>query len=123
MSDSAAGDGAILPEELREDLLDILGDVLEWELPPGRWDAVARILGTLIHQLAEGDLAALRTAIGELELESPIRTKRIGDSKQPAEAKAPPPAEVRDQQVFLVEQIGTQNPKGGGERDDPAARR
>ncbi|MGX1543065.1 CATRA system-associated protein [Streptomyces adustus] len=99
--------------ETRDDAVDVLTDLLEWQLVEERWEGVDAILRSLTEALAAGDGAALRNATAELELAGPIRITRIG-----AEPLIPAPDRTRDRANRLVHALGSQPPKP---RDDGPA--
>jgi hypothetical protein len=98
---------AQLDEEARADALDVLADLLRWQLVPKRWERVERIVDSAAQAVVAGDADALRDAIGELELAGPVRVTRIG-----ATPLVPPPERVRDRANHLVHSLG-----GASQRD------
>ncbi|MFB7336955.1 CATRA system-associated protein [Streptomyces adustus] len=101
--------------ETRDDAVDVLTDLLEWQLVEERWERVDAIVRSLTEALAAGDRAALRNATAELELAGPIRITRIG-----AEPLIPAPDRTRDRANRLVHALGSQppEPRADGPADD-----
>jgi hypothetical protein len=60
------------------DALDVLQDLVLWELAPPRWAQVERILDRIATALAARDAEDLRDAIADLELSGPVRALLIG---------------------------------------------
>jgi hypothetical protein len=111
-------------DETKADALDVLNDLLEWQLAAQRWERVERIVDALAEALAAGDADALREATAELEVAGPVRITRIGATPQ-----IPAPERVRDVANHLVHVLGgappppvapptdsTGGPGGGGGR-------
>jgi hypothetical protein len=69
-----------LDDELREDALDVLRDALQWRLTGPRWARVETAVEAVTSALRSGDVAALRTAVYELELAGPVRATGLGDT-------------------------------------------
>lgn len=88
--------GGIDPEA-RADALDVLRDVLAWQLVEDRWQRVAGVLETMRTAVAAGDSAMVESATAELELASPVRVQRIG-----AISVRPAPEIVRERVNHLV---------------------
>jgi hypothetical protein len=87
--------------EARADALDVLNDLLEWQLAPQRWERVEQIVDSIVEALAAGDVDALREATAELELAGPVRITRIGSTPL-----LPAPEQVRDRANHLVHSLG-----------------
>jgi hypothetical protein len=113
-----------LDPEASAELLDVLSDLVVWELAPAKWTRVGLILDHIVSALASTDLPALREATVELELASPVRMHRIG-----ATDVIPVPESVRDRANHLVHAIRTGQASsdsapdgaagfGGGENDE-----
>lgn len=98
--------------DVRSEALDVVLDALEWRLADTRWQAVEQILTAMNASLAAGDVPALAAATAELELASPLRMTRIGDT--PVVPAAQP---VRVLLTKLVYSLGGA-PSGSG---DPAS--
>jgi hypothetical protein len=73
--------------------LEVLADVLEWQLPVPRWERVAELVQSIDEAVRGGDLVALESATIDLELLSPVRVTRIGSTQDRVEA--PPEVRVR----------------------------
>jgi hypothetical protein len=83
--------------ETIEDALDVLRDLVLWDMSPERWDHVAGILQRLTVALSRHDVDELRASVAELELSGPVKASRIGSATT---ASAPEP--VVERQVMLV---------------------
>lgn len=105
--------GVPIDDEARNDAVDVLQDLIEWELAPQRWERVASIVGSLADALAQGDGDALREATAELELTGPVRITRIG-----AKSLVPVPEQTRDRANHLVHALGRQPKQQQKERAD-----
>jgi hypothetical protein len=81
--------------------LEILHDLRDWRLTPSRWDLVGQIIASMTAAAAEGDVAALQRATTDLELVSPVRIIKIGETPQ-----GPPPDPVREQANRLIHSLG-----------------
>ena len=86
--------------ETREDALDVLGDLLHWQLPPARWQQVASVLTELEIAWRARDAAAVREAVADLELSGPVRATRIGSAPTGASP------DVKDRIDALVHSLG-----------------
>ncbi|MFI5958420.1 CATRA system-associated protein [Cryptosporangium sp. NPDC051539] len=86
-----------LDDETIADALDVLGDVVEWQLAPQRWENVQAILDRLDEALRSADGPGLRRAVAELDLNGPVRANRIGTAEI---VRAP--EQVLDRQNTLV---------------------
>ncbi len=53
--------------------MDVLGDALCWQLPPGRWDAVGAVVDTMAEALTRGADTPFRQSVTDLELLGPVR--------------------------------------------------
>ncbi|MEU4222384.1 CATRA system-associated protein [Actinoplanes sp. NPDC026623] len=67
-----------MDDETLGDALDVLRDVVLWELTPQRWDQVGRLIGQISAAYAGSDPDGVREAIADLELNGPVRALRIG---------------------------------------------
>ncbi|UXY27239.1 CATRA system-associated protein [Streptomyces sp. HUAS TT20] len=114
-----------IDDETRTDVLEVLGDLLEWRLSPQRWDRVQALVDELAEALAAGDGDGVRDVTSELELSGPVRITRIG-----ADPVIPAPPHTRDQANHLVHSLGGPPPqgaepgvgtvtRGGGDDDGP----
>lgn len=90
-----------LDAETRADILDVLGDIAEWHLPPPRWAHVVDSVEALAVALANGDTLAVRESIGEVELMGPVRATRIGTGD-----RSSAPHRVLDRVRTLVHSLG-----------------
>jgi hypothetical protein len=63
-----------------DDVLDVLHDIVLWELTPPRWAQVEQLLVRIAAAHAAGDAAELRVAAAELERIGPARALRIGST-------------------------------------------
>ncbi|MBO3749298.1 hypothetical protein J5X84_24735 [Streptosporangiaceae bacterium NEAU-GS5] len=93
----------------------VLDDMAQWRLTPARWAHVEAMLDSMAAALLAGDLHAMRAAVGELELVSPVRVVRIGSSPE-----MDPPEIVRERRNELVHALGTAErpgppPQGGAD--------
>ncbi|WP_069766881.1 CATRA system-associated protein [Streptomyces sp. LUP30] len=108
--------GAPIDGESRDDAVDVLKDLIEWELAPQRWEQVDSIVDSLADAVARGDGDALREATAELELTGPVRITRIG-----AKSVIPVPEETRDRANHLVHALGRQQERQQQERADASS--
>ena len=101
------------------DALDVLRDLLWWELVPARWERVDRLLVRIAAAFAAGDATELREAVADLELSGPVKAIRIGST-----AVAGIPEPVLDRRNTLVHTLSQQRPKppAEGGRDEQPAR-
>jgi hypothetical protein len=98
---SATMDGAEQwDDETVEDALDVLADVVLWELTPQRWERVAEILDGIGAAVAAGDADGLRSAVADLELGGPTRAFRIGSTT--VSGISPPILERRNTLVHIL---------------------
>jgi hypothetical protein len=65
-------------DETAQDAVDVLRDLVLWEMTAQRWEHVAEILRRIDTALTAGDADELREAVAELELSGPVRILRIG---------------------------------------------
>lgn len=98
--------------ELREDALDVLGDVTGWRLSESRWVGVTSVLESLRAALASGDDEGVRSAVYELELAGPVRG-RWGEEPD----VEPSPAVHRLIGILVDAVIGADAPETHGEDD------
>ncbi|WP_333735995.1 CATRA system-associated protein [Streptomyces sp. IBSBF 2806] len=108
--------GVPIDGESRDDAVDVLRDLIEWELAPQRWEQVDSIVDSLADAVARGDGDALREATAELELTGPVRVTRIG-----AKSVIPVPEETRDRANRLVHALGRQQERQQQERADASS--
>ncbi|MEV7628708.1 CATRA system-associated protein [Actinoplanes sp. NPDC089786] len=95
-----------LDRETVDDALDVLRDIVLWELTPQRWEQVTLILGRLADALAAGDPEELRDAVADLELSGPTRALRIGGTET---GGIPEP--VLERRNTLVHSLSRDQPK------------
>jgi hypothetical protein len=100
--------------ELHAEALEILGHLLTWHLPSGRWAQAEQVIDEVATAMASGDLPALDRAIAGLELLGPVRVTRIGESSE--SQLTPPPDPVRERVNRLIHSLGQPA------RPDPAQR-
>jgi hypothetical protein len=86
--------------EARANALDVLHDVLAWQLVEERRQRVIDSLDAMATAVAAQDNASVESATAELELASPVRVTRIG-----ATSVNPPPEIVRDRVNHLVHSL------------------
>lgn len=65
-------------DETVEDAVEVLEDLVLWELAPQRWAHVAEVLGWIDVAWAAGDGEGLRRAVAALIVSGPVRMMRIG---------------------------------------------
>ena len=87
--------------EARAEALDVVSDVLQWQLHEARWRPLEQVLAAMDAAVAAGDTAGLMAATANLELAGPLRVTRIG-----AAPVVPAPAAVRDRLNRLVYALG-----------------
>jgi hypothetical protein len=98
---SATMDGAQRwDEETVEDALDVLEDVVLWELTPQRWERVVTILDDIGAAVSAGHPDDLRAAVADLELSGPTRAFRIGSTE--VSGISPPILERRNRLVHSL---------------------
>jgi hypothetical protein len=66
-----------LPETV-QDAIDVLQDLVLWEMTAPRWEHVAEILARIEAAFVHGDADELREAVAELENSEPVRILPIG---------------------------------------------
>jgi hypothetical protein len=100
-------------QQAESEALEILHDILAWRLTAGRWELVGQIIGSMATAQAQGDLADLRRATIDLELVSPVRVIKLG------ETQVPPPEPLREQVNHLIHSLGA-DPAKPGSAGDPS---
>ena len=105
--------GVPIDDEARDDAVDVLRYLLEWQLAPQRWERVDAIVGSLADALAQEDGDALREATAELELAGPVRATRIGTT-----SLIPAPERTRDRANHLVHTLGRPRQERADETPD-----
>ncbi|MFD3589818.1 CATRA system-associated protein [Streptomyces sp. NPDC058683] len=114
-----------IDDETRTDVVEVLGDLLEWKLSPQRWDRVQALVDALADAVAAGDGDGVRDVTAELELSGPVRISRVG-----SDPVIPAPSHTRDVANHLVHSLGGPPPQdagpgvgtvtgGGGDDDGP----
>jgi hypothetical protein len=66
-----------LPETV-QDAVDVLQDLVRWEMTAPRWEHVAELLTRIDAAFARDDAGELRAAVAELEDSEPVRIVPIG---------------------------------------------
>jgi CATRA-associated small protein len=89
------------------DALDVLQDLVLWELAPQRWAQVEQILDRIAQALGARDAEDLRDAIADLELSGPVRVLRIGSA-----GVGGIPEPVLDRRNSLVHALSQEQPAG-----------
>jgi len=87
-------------DETVQDAVDVLRDLVLWEMTSQRWAHVEEVLRRIGAALAARDGRELREAVAELEISGPVRMLRIGS--KPAEGI---PAPVLDRRNVLVHSL------------------
>ncbi len=80
--------------------MDVLDDLLGWELPSDRWPEVSARLTALAAAVRANDSAGVTAATVQLELISPLMGPGMG--KEPT---VPPTDAVREQQAEIVDSL------------------
>lgn len=62
-----------MPDQDRQEALDVLDDALQWELAPHRWVEIEQLVAVLAQALTAGDDVTFRQAVYDLELLGPVR--------------------------------------------------
>jgi hypothetical protein len=94
-----------------DDALDVVRDVLVWQLPAAGWEPVGEIVARLEAALAASDPAAFHEATVDLELASPTRISRLGDSTTPAPE---PVRQVANRLIHTLSSSSGSGPERGG---------
>ncbi|CCH32128.1 CATRA system-associated protein [Actinosynnema sp. NPDC047251] len=94
------------------DALDVLDDLIKWQLTARRWERVAELLDELGAAGRAGDDVRLREVVGALELVSPIRATPIGT--EPTTPVPPVVLERRNERVDSLRGTGPEERRGGG---------
>jgi hypothetical protein len=95
-----------LDRETVDDALDVLQDIVLWELTAPRWEQVGQILDRLGAAIAVADREGLRAAVADLELSGPTRALRIGGT-----GTRGIPEPVFDRRNNLVHSLGQEKAK------------
>ena len=111
-----------IDRETVDDALDVLQDIVLWELTPARWQQVEQIIERIGVALSTGDTGGLRSAVADLELSGPTRALRIGSTT--IQGIAEPVLERRNSLVHALEKTskGDPGPRPEGARDGRSAR-
>jgi hypothetical protein len=117
METSRGAGGDALSSEDVEDAIDILNDVLQWELTTARWEQVDRLIEALGLALAADDRDTFVAALTELELLGPVRATRLG-----ATPVVPAPAPIRERANRLVHELPTASTSPRRTVDEPPGR-
>jgi TIR domain len=87
--------------------LDVLSDVLTWQLATLRWHVIKQVLDAMDAALQANNLEALAEATIQLELSGPLRTTRIGGTSISA-----PTDVIRAQVVHLIHSLRDRRARG-----------
>jgi hypothetical protein len=85
---------------VHSDALDVLSNVLTWQLAAPRWQVLEKVLVAMDTALQANDLEALAEATIQLELAGPVRITRIGDTSVSAPTDA-----VRGRVAHLIRSL------------------
>ncbi|MBB5829046.1 CATRA system-associated protein [Micromonospora carbonacea] len=100
------------------DALDLLQDMVLWELVPERWEHIEILLSRLEVALATGEADEVRDVVVELELSGPVRAHRIGSAE-----KGGMPEPVLDRRNTLVHSLtGDPHRQSREQQDTPPTR-
>jgi hypothetical protein len=102
------------------DALDVLQDLVLWELVPQRWEQVEQLLDRMQVAIASRDAGDLRDAVADLELSGPVRVSLIGST--PIRGIPEPVLERRNSLVhaLTLEQARRSATTEAGSGDKPA---
>jgi hypothetical protein len=103
--------------ETVDDALDVLQDLVLWELVPERWDQVDHLLTRIAQAFAAGDADELRQTLADLELSGPVRALRIGGT--PVNGIPEPVLDRRNTLVHNLSQERRRPPAEGGHAGHP----
>lgn len=103
--------------ETVDDALDVLHDLVLWELVPERWAQVDRLLARIAAAFAAGDADELRQTLADLELSGPVRALRIGGTA--VNGVPEPVLDRRNNLVHTLSQERRTPPAKGGHADQP----
>lgn len=78
----------------------LLSDLDKWDLPEEAWAVVGASLTALARAARDGDLTALRQAVGDIEYWAPPRART-----QPGPRCTTIPPELREQRNVLVHEL------------------
>lgn len=85
---------------IRADIVDVLTDLLLWELETPQWAEVERAMQTMTEALHSGDMNSVADAVTALELASPMQSGEV------VEGQMPVPPGVRALAAELFRQLG-----------------
>jgi hypothetical protein len=91
-----------------DDVLDVLHDIVLWELTPARWAQVEQLLDRVAAAHAAGDTEELRVIAADLERSGPTRALRIGSTTITGI-----PERVLDRRHALVHALSREQPPTG----------
>lgn len=91
---------ADLAAQATAEAIDVLRDVLVWELALPRWQEVERVVESMQTASATADVDTLREITADLELLGPVRITRIGATPQ-----VPAPDRVRERTNYLIHSL------------------
>jgi hypothetical protein len=92
--------------EAKAEALDVLFEVLDWQLTPARWADVGQIISSMASAAADGDADTLRRATTRLELEGASSTRIIRIGTVDESLLDFPPEPVRDRVNRLIHALG-----------------
>ncbi|MFY1659699.1 CATRA system-associated protein [Micromonospora sp. WMMD1274] len=87
-------------DETAQDAVDVLQDLVLWEMTAQRWEHIAEILRRIERAWDTGEAIELRDAITDLEINGPVRIMRIG-----SKTVTGIPKPVLDQRNTLVHKL------------------
>lgn len=90
---------------MRTEALEILQDVLIWRTRPDAWKEISRIVEAMAEAVSSDDPDALAARTGDLELSSPLRVIRIGDTDGD-----PAPEHLRERVNHLIHALEPSDP-------------
>jgi hypothetical protein len=88
---------AELDEATRSDAHAMLNEVARWRVSPDKWEYVAKLVDALAVGVSGNDADAVRNAVDDLDLVSPLRIPGISKS-----AKDLPPEKLRERVNRLI---------------------
>ncbi|MEV6373563.1 CATRA system-associated protein [Micromonospora musae] len=95
------------------DALDLLQDMVLWELVPERWEHIGLLLSRLEVALATGEGDEARDVVVELELSGPVRANRIGSAE-----RSGIPELVLERRNMLVHSLTGERDRESGDQQD-----
>jgi hypothetical protein len=106
-------------QETLQDALDVLGDLVDWQLAEEKWHRVEELVAAMAAALENGDMEQLRDATTDLEIFSPGRITRIGAA---VKVLAPPPVRARADDLLHFLTVSVQERDGSQPRAASAPR-